>query len=63
MAKQMIRPPSGLVAALDIGSSKMACVIARIGGDRKPRLLGFGHRLSAGVRKGSIVDMEAATAA
>jgi cell division protein FtsA len=63
MVKQMIRPPSGLVAALDIGSSKMACVIARIGGDRKPRLLGFGHRLSAGVRKGAIVDMEAAASA
>ncbi len=63
MAKQLIRPPSGLVAALDVGSAKMACVIARIGGDRKPRLLGFGHQAAAGVRKGVIVDMDAATAA
>lgn len=63
MTKPMLKPPSGLVAALDIGSAKMACVIARIGGDRKPRLLGFGHQASAGVRKGVITDMEAATAA
>jgi len=63
MTKPMLRPPSGLVAALDIGSAKMMCVIARIGGDRKPRLLGFGHQAAAGVRKGVITDMEAATAA
>lgn len=63
MTKQLLRPPSGLVAALDIGSAKMACMVARIGGDRKPRLLGFGHQASAGVRKGVIVDMEAATKA
>lgn len=63
MTKPLIKPPSGLVAALDIGSAKMVCVIARIGGDRKPRLLGFGHQASAGVRKGVITDMGAATAA
>ncbi|MGZ0187984.1 MAG: cell division protein FtsA [Alphaproteobacteria bacterium] len=63
MTKVLLRPPSGLVAVLDIGSAKMVCVIARIGGDRKPRLLGFGHQAAAGVRKGVITDMEAATAA
>ncbi len=63
MAKPMLKQPSGLVAALDVGSSKMVCLIARIGGDRKPRLLGFGHQAAAGVRKGVIVDMESATAA
>ena len=63
MSKTLLRPPSGLVAALDIGSAKMACMVARIGGDRKPRLLGFGHQASAGVKKGAIVDMEAATQA
>lgn len=63
MAKPLLKPPSGLVAALDVGSAKMACVIARIGGDRKPRLLGFGHQAAAGVRKGVITDMAAATAA
>lgn len=63
MAKPLLKQPSGLVAALDIGSAKMACVIARIGGDRKPRLLGFGHQAAAGVRKGVITDMAAATAA
>ena len=63
MVRPMAKPPSGLVAALDVGSTKMACVIARIGGDRKPRLLGFGHQASAGVRRGVITDMAAATAA
>lgn len=51
---------SGLVAALDIGSTKVACFIARTGGDAGLQIVGMGHQLSRGIRSGTIVDMEAA---
>lgn len=51
---------SGPFAVLDIGSSKIVCLIARIEGDGVPRALGFGWQKSRGVKAGSIVDMEAA---
>lgn len=56
---------SGLVAALDIGSTKICCFIARIDeskNTRHPRLVGIGHQAARGVRNGAIVDLEAAEA-
>jgi cell division protein FtsA len=57
----------GIVAALDIGSSKIACLIAQVlppksRGDDKPslRYLGVGHQASRGVKAGTIVDIDAA---
>lgn len=47
------------IAALDVGSSKIACFIARADGDGPPRVIGIGHQLSEGMRHGSIVNMEA----
>ena len=59
------RPPmrssGSLIAALDIGTTKICCFIARVGAD-KPRVLGIGHQISRGVRNGTIVDLEAAGA-
>ena len=52
---------SPLVAALDIGSSKVACLIARRA-DMEGGLVhvcGTGHQSSKGVRKGAVVDMGA----
>lgn len=49
-----------IVAALDVGSSKVVCFIARLEADGQPRIVGVGHQLSLGVRAGTIVDMEAA---
>jgi cell division protein FtsA len=46
-------------AALDIGSSKIACLIARASGDGPPRVVGIGHQLSEGVKQGSVSNMEA----
>jgi len=54
-----IRPRGSLIAALDIGTTKICCLIARVGGD-KPRVLGIGHQISHGVRNGTIVDLDAA---
>ena len=46
-------------AALDVGSSKIACFIARADGEGPPRVIGVGHHLSEGMRHGSIANMDA----
>lgn len=61
-----------IVAALDIGSTKVCCLIARISnsdlvvevGDVADglKILGFGHQRSVGLRAGAVVDMDAAEA-
>ena len=48
-----------LVAALDIGSSKVCALIAQKGEDGALRILGTGQRESRGVKRGYIADMEA----
>jgi len=54
---------NGLVAALDIGTTKVTGLIARQEGTRPPRIIGIGHHVSGGVRNGAIVDMDLAEAA
>lgn len=59
-----------ILAALDIGSSKISCLIAETvpakhrmpgGAERKSlKILGLGHQVSRGVRNGSIVDVDEA---
>jgi len=63
MRKMRIAPRNGLVAALDVGSTKICCFIARVTEDGRGRVTGIGHHLSRGLRGGSIIDMEAAEAA
>ncbi|MDD3371938.1 MAG: cell division protein FtsA [Alphaproteobacteria bacterium] len=46
-------------AALDIGSSKIACLIARSDDTGTPRIVGVGHYLSEGMRQGAVSNMEA----
>jgi len=50
----------GVVAALDVGSTKVCCFIARLEDQGNVRVVGVGHQLAAGVRAGAIIDMEAA---
>lgn len=62
--KHKPRPKGSVLAALDIGSSKIACFIARVIDDRGGfEILGVGHQASAGVKNGTIVDLSAAEAA
>ncbi|TMJ18505.1 MAG: cell division protein FtsA [Alphaproteobacteria bacterium] len=51
-------PIRNLVAALDVGSSKVCALIAEPGEDGKLRILGTGQRESRGVKRGFIADME-----
>ncbi|MBA3835286.1 MAG: cell division protein FtsA [Pseudomonadota bacterium] len=48
-----------LIAALDIGSSKVSALIATTDGDDRLRVLGTGQRESRGVKRGYITDIEA----
>ena len=47
-----------LVAALDIGSTKVCCFVAQLGDDKTARIAGIGHQLARGMRAGAVVDME-----
>lgn len=51
-----------LVSVLDVGTSKVCCMIARSESARL-RVVGFGHQRSEGIKSGTIVDMDAAESA
>jgi len=68
-------PPrrSALIAALDVGTSKIACLIGRLR-PREPddvlrhrshavEVIGFGHTLARGIKAGGVIDLAAAEAA
>ena len=71
--KPLIPNRSVLVAALDVGTSKIACLIGRL----KPRptqdvlrlrthsvdVIGFGHTLARGMKAGTVIDLAEAEAA
>lgn len=62
-----------LLSALDIGTSKIVCLIARLepmessdslrGRTHRCRILGIGHQRSAGIKNGVIVDLDQAEGA
>lgn len=54
---------NSIVAALDIGSSKISCFIAEVKPGGAIEVIGIGHQASRGVRAGTIVDLRAAEAA
>jgi len=60
MRKGLVK--GGIAAALDIGSSKVCCFIARVDDDGQPRVIGIGQQASRGIKGGTIVDMELAEA-
>ena len=51
---------AGPFGVLDIGTTKVACLIGRNESDGSVRVLGFGWQRGRGVRAGGIVDLEAA---
>tara|TARA_Y100000588_G_scaffold342540_1_gene387400 strand:- start:805 stop:2145 length:1341 start_codon:yes stop_codon:yes gene_type:complete len=68
LRNNIIKTKGDLIAALDIGSTKTCCFIARLDEPRRDssgsrlseiRVLGIGHKAAEGVRSGAIVDMEA----
>jgi cell division protein FtsA len=51
---------SGPFGVLDIGTTKVVCIIGRVESDRTLRVLGFGWQKARGVRAGGITDLEEA---
>ncbi|MDG2284345.1 MAG: cell division protein FtsA, partial [Alphaproteobacteria bacterium] len=61
MKRTLVKSKGDLVAALDIGSTKTCCFVARVG-ESSPsdtnatlsgvRILGIGHQVAKGVRNG-----------
>ena len=61
MKPKFIKPKGSLMAALDIGSSKVACFIGRVNDESGGfEILGVGHHASAGIQGGAISDSTAA---
>lgn len=60
MKRVLTSSRSGLIAALDVGSTKICCFIARVGDDGRPRVIGIGQQASRGVKGGAVIDMDAA---
>jgi len=53
------RPKNSLIAAIDIGSSKIACFIAHVIDDAgSAEVIGIGHVASKGVKSGIITDIK-----
>jgi cell division protein FtsA len=50
-----------IVVGIDIGTTKICTLVARLEGERNLRMLGVGIEPSQGVRKGTIVDLAAAS--
>ncbi len=69
LPKKLAKPRTGTFAVLDIGTSKVCCLIARAGRpsadgsatpSAQPRVIGAGHQLSRGLKAGTIIDVDAA---
>lgn len=56
----MAKLRTGIIAALDVGSSKICCFIAHANIEGGIRVIGVAQHASAGIRNGSVVDMESA---
>ncbi len=64
MSKLTTHAKGSILAALDIGSSKIACFIARVNDDAGNfEVLGVGHHPSKGIQNGTISDLNAAESA
>lgn len=42
---------SPIVAALDIGTSKVCCIIARVTKEKRVSILGYGYNAAKGIKK------------
>jgi cell division protein FtsA len=46
-----------VIAALDVGTSKVSAMIALVGPGAEPRVLGVGHHLCQGLNAGMVIDL------
>src|SRR5699024_10617271 len=55
------RPENSLIGALDIGTSKVACIMAEPGTEGELEIIGLGSAPSRGMKKGMVVNIESTT--
>ena len=53
-------PKSNISTVIDFGSNKIVCLIGQKNESGEIELLGVGHQISAGIKNGIIVDIQAA---
>ena len=53
---QSIKGKKGSVAALDIGTCKVACLIAEEDDEENLRIIGIGHQLARGLKNGRVIS-------
>lgn len=64
MIKHKSKPAGTLIAALDIGTTKIVCLIARVqDNESKLEIIGVGHQAAKGMKTGTVVDIDAAETA
>ena len=56
-------PEDTIIVGIDIGTTKVCTLVARVEGDHSFRILGVGIEPSQGIKKGTIVDIQAASQA
>src|SRR2546426_3918727 len=59
----MPKDNKNLIVALDVGTSKVACLVAELRPDASLEILGMGSHESKGLKKGVVVNIEATVAA
>ena len=61
MVNSFTRTSTQTLAALDIGSSKVCCLIAHIDRNKKVEIIGSGYNESKGIKNGIVTDINEAT--
>src|SRR6266446_4515122 len=59
----MPKDSKSLIVALDVGTSKVACLVAELRPDASLEILGMGGHESKGLKKGVVVNIEATVGA
>src|SRR5437879_12677120 len=59
----MPKDNKNLIVALDVGTSKVACLVAELRPDASVEILGMGSHESKGLKKGVVVNIEATVTA
>ncbi|PPR76985.1 MAG: Cell division protein FtsA [Alphaproteobacteria bacterium MarineAlpha2_Bin1] len=54
----MVVSRNKLLSALDVGTSKVCCFIARFINNDDFEIIGIGHQISKGIKGGSVIDMQ-----
>ncbi|MEQ1533846.1 MAG: cell division protein FtsA [Sideroxydans sp.] len=60
---KMSKENKNLIVGLDIGTSKIACIVAEVNAEGKLEVIGAGMTESSGMKKGMVVNIDATVAA